>query len=112
MCIRDRFGHFRAVDMTVGGKDVDNFQVEFPAYFKVGLITVSYTPLDVYKRQPPYRRRRRLFHPRPRLEEPEDARTDGQCQAHGAEPVSYTHLDVYKRQLSPMAFWRMSLPRC
>ena len=32
------FGHFRAVDMTVGGKDVDNFQVEFPAYFKVGLI--------------------------------------------------------------------------
>ena len=32
------------------------------------------------------RRRRRLFHPRPRLEEPEDARTDGQCQAHGAEP--------------------------
>ena len=27
-----------------------------------------------------------VFHPRPRLEEPEDARTDGQCQAHGAEP--------------------------
>ena len=27
-----------------------------------------------------------LFHPRPRLEEPEDARTDGQCQAHGTEP--------------------------
>ncbi len=48
--------------------------------------TVSYTHLDVYKREEPRRR-----HPRQRRQHQRRRRLGGRA------PVSYTHLDVYKR---------------
>ena len=67
---------------------------DFPNHFGYGMyilsLPVSYTHLDVYKRQgntQSYRRLvlyRRLPHTR---------------RQQGGEPVSYTHLDVYKRQV-------------
>ena len=73
-----------------------------PVAAAVTFIPVSYTHLDVYKRQARYRR------PATRLVM---SRERGRCTPHliqdmvaqvalgpKAEPVSYTHLDVYKRQ--------------
>ena len=54
--------------------------------------TVSYTHLDVYKRQ---RMPRRLAPPIP-------PKNDNGTEMTSA-PVSYTHLDVYKRQAMPWA---------
>ena len=51
-------------------------------------ITVSYTHLDVYKRQ---------AHTVDHVHQKADLHGDLGV-AHAAEPVSYTHLDVYKRQ--------------
>ena len=57
--------------------------------------SVSYTHLDVYKRQVFWRKR--------------DGNSDGAAAAShyvqrrgGALPVSYTHLDVYQRQDVPL----------
>ena len=58
----------------------------------VGLITVSYTHLDVYKRQPQQLQRVRV---RQRV----DAGEVHVRIIDGLQPVSYTHLDVYKRQI-------------
>ena len=57
---------------------------------------VSYTHLDVYKRQPLRNERTPSFKVNDRLNEWYDfgAATGGDL----VEPVSYTHLDVYKRQ--------------
>ena len=67
--------------------------------------TVSYTHLDVYKRQAPsgiYQRTRAFnFWNEGRQHMTEQEMKD-LLQAGGielADPVSYTHLDVYKRQL-------------
>ena len=52
----------------------------------LGAVPVSYTHLDVYKRQ---------------LEITNDGREtnlEKYCAPHKMDPVSYTHLDVYKRQ--------------
>ena len=62
------------------------------------IIPVSYTHLDVYKRQARENRLHRLH------AEPGRARGDllgggSVCESDtGGQPVSYTHLDVYKRQ--------------
>ena len=74
-----------------------------PASTSARVRTVSYTPLDVYKRQGDHypglhfrgrdpRRAQELFHHLSAL---------GHRSAHDDRvyPVSYTHLDVYKRQL-------------
>ena len=50
--------------------------------------TVSYTHLDVYKRQPPVQAREKSRIPA----------SCGNTETPVTEPVSYTHLDVYKRQ--------------
>ena len=55
-------------------------------------MTVSYTHLDVYKRQDPYGRINRG-------REGFTVKKNWLLTALGIMPVSYTHLDVYKRQL-------------
>ena len=71
---------------------------------KYGQQTVSYTHLDVYKRQgrahPRDHRRRGGSRRRGELPGQGAQRRLG-CQGRGAVAVSYTHLDVYKRQVSP-----------
>ena len=57
------------------------------------VVAVSYTHLDVYKRQPLYRP---LLDLRARRQDYRPGRLDHPA-AH-PDPVSYTHLDVYKRQ--------------
>ena len=52
------------------------------------LAPVSYTHLDVYKRQP----QRRM------AAQGQTEENDLDTQRQGDVPVSYTHLDVYKRQ--------------
>ena len=91
-----------------------------PAYDEVPRTAVSYTHLDVYKRQaslsaPEDRPRRASGRPRasaavrrarsattpgspPRTRAPGQDPTPARA---GPRPVSYTHLDVYKRQVEP-----------
>ena len=98
MCIRDRFSGESALGKTV--------EIQGYPFTVVGVVTekdsydlvinsmddyymsVSYTHLDVYKRQSMSRQHRSVFPPRtiPAL-------------AHPPVAVSYTHLDVYKRQV-------------
>ena len=89
-------------------------QTELPAGF-ARIVAVSYTHLDVYKRQ---LRGRAALHEVRLAEIPGIHNTDGcgntgiliqhrrfddrdtniLCQSGGNDAVSYTHLDVYKRQ--------------
>ena len=50
MCIRDRAG-----TVAAGGQDTNTFfHIEQPSFLPFSLRAVSYTHLDVYKRQPPF----------------------------------------------------------
>ena len=70
------------------------------------LISVSYTHLDVYKRQVPERSHLNVHFKRPDsgyLEQFEQMEANGIISTRGIKEgafrsVSYTHLDVYKRQ--------------
>ena len=109
MCIRDSFMKCRYLDEITGnrgtvfatGTPVSNSMVEL-----YSVQTVSYTHLDVYKRQEPELPlgRYALMH-RDYLEKHKrvtylNLLTSGRLNGHlhEVEPVSYTHLDVYKRQ--------------
>ena len=88
MCIRDRY-HSTAELAIVQMQDIlelgNEARMNYPS--TVGHNSVSYTHLDVYKRQLQSVRARWL--------------PNTVCQtisALSAMPVSYTHLDVYKRQ--------------
>ena len=88
-----------------------------------GIATVSYTHLDVYKRQVPDNHRRLskcllfalfgvlLFHFNGYNRSSDSARI---CLFHCLLSVSYTHLDVYKRQLilffTANSFAHLSIP--
>ena len=63
------------------------------------LMAVSYTHLDVYKRQQRYWFKRQL-------ELAAEASLPVIIHSRDAAPVSYTHLDVYKRQRRDFAFRR------
>ena len=71
--------------------------------------SVSYTHLDVYKRQPKYANRiikqLKAFKKAKKL----DDSYDPYKAAYGSMPVSYTHLDVYKRQIAGLAIGSMML---
>ena len=66
---------------------------------KDGAIAVSYTHLDVYKRQLLDCRACKARHRADKLigEEHPEVNVDAMAGSHPG-PVSYTHLDVYKRQ--------------
>ena len=79
--------------------DPDTLIVPFPVSWTVK--TVSYTHLDVYKRQVP------ASHMKKKEKTPEFIRSDDiekeflkafNQLTYRVSPVSYTHLDVYKRQ--------------
>ena len=74
---------------------------EAVSHFKRAIETVSYTHLDVYKRQ--------TLLPRP--SNPNDANVNGEIELARARiqiSVSYTHLDVYKRQRP--SYTRLQVP--
>ena len=54
MCIRDRIQSpciDQSVHTLIGGLNLEFVKFAVPVFFKVGIGTVSYTHLDVYKRQ-------------------------------------------------------------
>ena len=72
-----------------------------------GIRAVSYTHLDVYKRQGEQRGKRGVdgtAHGLPDALLSDDLK---RLLARGAQAVSYTHLDVYKRQTSSKVFGRI-----
>ena len=79
-------------------------KIEVGRIDKGGFEAVSYTHLDVYKRQDKTEAKRAAKKP-PGLAKKavRGARTEAWFYVHNkiheVEPVSYTHLDVYKRQL-------------
>ena len=81
-----------ALEIIAAGKDVGADQA-----LKIGLVAVSYTHLDVYKRQPlPHLLANPIWaHPMARGPK---VPLCGLATLCGISSVSYTHLDVYKRQ--------------
>ena len=77
---------------------------------------VSYTHLDVYKRQvQPFAGKVYLISEQGTLQGTKGAKSIGAEQGTGSgvkghHPVSYTHLDVYKRQATPCA-WKPAAKR-
>ena len=94
MCIRDRLKEHQAFAgmgyYNESAYEIDYYIKEWEQY-----IPVSYTHLDVYKRQGLYQQLRRLPHSFPHIK---DSPAKTPTFQTTRSPVSYTHLDVYKRQ--------------
>ena len=116
MCIRDRclfaddLGHqlfFRHIGIgiivkvmgtfhSVAAQSIEQFLAAFLVAHTDGIDPVSYTHLDVYKRQLPIKAAKASLDTTYAVGE---TSTENDPAGEAVpEPVSYTHLDVYKRQ--------------
>ena len=112
MCIRDR-SDFRAVKVkecvaVPKSKKLLQFTLDDGTVtdrtMLSGIHAVSYTHLDVYKRQDICSKTKLLlsvYRDVVWITLSESARVNEELVYYGEEPVSYTHLDVYKRQPMP-----------
>ena len=112
MCIRDRFG--AGAFPSRSGKEIPASYALFTCRLynrlcsKLGIRAVSYTHLDVYKRQ----NNQFMYNGIPETDSRYYTADEQEYfKTHSTNSVSYTHLDVYKRQghggLSPCR-----RPRC